>query len=378
MRNPTVTALLVAIALVMVVLIVRALRKPPPKPKRSRKSASDRDKTGGPAPARSDSRRAKSPAASDSDGDLAALPRMSVHADEELEMTKISLPTVAIDDEETDTDVAVGQTVLPILFDEDAAIDEPTSLNAFILVTAVGETDVGRRRKRNEDSWILLDDPSLIVVADGMGGYAGGDVASNLCVTTIADAFRGAPLKRVYFSLPKRADEVAQAIEMANRCIFDLASQREDLKEMGTTVVCARFSPNKQRVYIGHVGDSRCYVLREGRLHQITTDHTAESLGIKGPMGQTLIRALGVRKHVMVDVILGKPRAGDRYLLCTDGLTKMVDQAAIEAIMRRNVHPQEQVDALVAAANEAGGKDNITAVVVRVDPVSAPPPMAHP
>lgn len=372
MRNPTVTILLAAIALVMVVLIVRLLRKPPVKAKRSSKSTSQR-RTSSSRAASSTPTRERSSVVTRPRGELDTLPRMSVHSDDELEITKVSLPTVSIEDEETDTEIAAGQTVLPILFDEEAAKEEPTSLNAFILVTAVGETDIGRRRKRNEDSWILLDDPPLIVVADGMGGYAGGDVASSLCVTTIADAFQGKSLKRVYTSLPKRADEVAQAIEMANRCIYEQAQAREDLKEMGTTVVCARFSPNKQRVYIGHVGDSRCYVFRDGRLHQITTDHTAESLGIKGPMGQTLIRALGVRKTVMVDVILGKPRAGDRYLMCTDGLTKMIDHPAIEAIMQKNVHPQAQVDELVAAANAAGGKDNITAVVVRVDPVSAPP-----
>ncbi len=200
-----------------------------------------------------------------------------------------------------------------------------------------------------------------------MGGYSGGELASKLAVSTIskafdADAFEGSP----HESLPKRASELARAIQMANAVIHEKAESDPALEGMGTTVVAARFSANKQRLYIGHVGDSRVYRLRNGELKQMTADHTMKDFGVEGPQGAHLSRAVGVWPVVPIDVVLVKPQAGDVYLLCSDGLTKMVPNETIAKVLREEKSPSVAVTQLVDAANANGGKDNITVIVVRV------------
>lgn len=233
---------------------------------------------------------------------------------------------------------------------------------------AYGLTDVGPVRGTNEDCFISAEDLCLFVVADGMGGYAGGEVASNMAVTAIEQTFRERDFHKMHYQgLPRRSSELMQAIQNANGRIFKAAKSNRDLQDMGTTLICARFSPNKQRLYIGHVGDSRCYVLREGTLHQITTDHTMAQLGVTGKVAAQLTRALGIAPRVTVDLVLGKPRPGDRYLLCSDGLSKMVKDDAIRDILAAFPHPDDAAKRLVDAANESGGKDNITVILIRVD-----------
>jgi Protein phosphatase 2C len=213
------------------------------------------------------------------------------------------------DDDDDDDDADDGPSAVPIVYDEDAAIDEPTRISALILVSAAAQTDQGRKRRRNEDSFVVLEDHHLFVVADGMGGHAGGDVASKMAVETIADAFRkntfnGEP----YPDVPRRGAELAVAIQMANRAIYDHARANQAYQGMGTTVVSARFSPNKQRVYFGHVGDSRCYRLRSQALTQVTTDHTMGAQGVTGPLANHLNRAVGVAPGVKVDLLIARPR----------------------------------------------------------------------
>ena len=255
------------------------------------------------------------------------------------------------------------------VFDEDAAIDEPTGPLALILVHAAGQTDKGRVRKRNEDSYLALPKQNLYVVADGMGGYAGGDVASRVAVETVeqtyvSDKFPGEPFDK----LPKRASELIQSIEAANAAIHDQASKEPTYRGMGTTIVAARFSPRKQRLWIAHVGDSRCYRMRGKTLVQMTVDHTMAAAGSKGAGADRLMRALGIGKTVDVDLLVAKPRAGDIYLLCTDGLSKMLSFAELSDTLKRLPDPQEAVDELVRTANDHGGKDNVTVIVVRIDP----------
>lgn len=264
-----------------------------------------------------------------------------------------------------------------IVYDEDAARDEPTQKHPLILLSATAQTDTGARRKRNEDSVLVREDDGLFVVADGMGGYRGGEIASSLAVQTIEHAFssRSFPGPE-HESIPKRASELARAIQLANEVILDRAERERDLEGMGTTVCAARFSKDKQRLYIGHVGDSRVYRMRSGALEQMTCDHTMRGLGVTGAGAGHLSRAVGVWPTVPIDILLGKPEPGDVYLLCSDGLTKMVPDANIYDVLKDAASPNDAVNALVKAANDSGGKDNITVVVVQVAAPSQSSPAA--
>ncbi|MRG90802.1 SpoIIE family protein phosphatase [Polyangium spumosum] len=255
-----------------------------------------------------------------------------------------------------------------IVVDDDAAADEPTRASPFILVSAAGQTDKGQKRKNNEDSYVVVDEHGLFVVADGMGGYAGGEIASALTVEVIEKAFKTQTFEGpAYDNVPRRGSELARSIQMANKAVFEKAGADPMLKGMGTTVVAARFSLNKQRLYLGHVGDSRCYRLREGKLEQITTDHTMAALGFTGPaFAHRLNRAVGTQPSVEIDLIIGRPRPDDAYLLCSDGLSKMVPDEELRQILVETKHPQQAIDKLIARANEKGGHDNITAILVCV------------
>jgi PPM family protein phosphatase len=220
-------------------------------------------------------------------------------------------------------------------------------------------TDVGRVREGNEDSYMAHE--PLFAVADGMGGHQGGEVASRLALDTLREATDGAAL--------------AQAVQDANRAVFEQAGRDPALAGMGTTLTA--FLADGDTLRLAHVGDSRAYLLRDGELQRVTTDHTVvEGLVEKGeltpqeasihPQRSILTRAIGVDGEVQVDQASIQPRPGDRLLLCSDGLTGMVDEADIQRILEENTDPQAAADALVDAANEAGGQDNITAVVIDV------------
>jgi protein phosphatase len=142
---------------------------------------------------------------------------------------------------------------------------------------------------------------------------------------------------------------------------------------MGTTVVAAYFSPNKQKVYLAHVGDSRCYRLRKGELKQLTLDHTLGAAGITGKNADVLVRALGVEPKVQVDVSTEAPMPGDVYLLCSDGLTRMVDAEKIGTVLRENDDLGRATAKLVELANAEGGRDNITAILARITAAPGPP-----
>ena len=292
----------------------------------------------------------------------ALLPQINYEEDNDVEPTMVGASAAP-----RSTRPTYQPPVHQLVFDDEAAADEPTNPVALIVTSASAQTDKGLRRKRNEDSLLVDEDHTLYVVADGMGGYSGGELASKLAVSTIskafdADAFEGSP----HESLPKRASELARAIQMANAVIHEKAESDPALDGMGTTVVAARFSANKQRLYIGHVGDSRVYRLRAGELKQMTADHTMKDFGVEGPQGAHLSRAVGVWPVVPIDVVLVKPQAGDIYLLCSDGLTKMVSNETIAKVLREEKSPSVAVTHLVDAANANGGKDNITVIVVRV------------
>lgn len=245
--------------------------------------------------------------------------------------------------------------------------EEPTGPNALILVTAVGRTDPGLKRKHNEDAYVILEDHHLFVIADGMGRHAAGEVASQLCVDAITEAFRTGdfgPEREP--PLPKRASRLRGSILLANDRILSAAQENDAYAGMGTTVVAAYFSPNNQRVYVANVGDSRCYRLRDGKLHQITTDHTLGAAGIQGKSASVLSRAVGIEENVEVDASMESPLPGDIYLLCSDGLSRMVKDDEIQQTLVGVKDLEEATKILIDKANQGGGRDNITTILVRV------------
>jgi|GEM_PF-503085 len=246
--------------------------------------------------------------------------------------------------------------------------EEPTGPNALILVTAVGRTDPGLKRKHNEDAYATLEDHHLFVIADGMGRHAAGEVASQLCVDAISEAFRtGAFGSSRQPPLPRRASRLRASIQLANERILAAAQENDAYAGMGTTVVAAYFSANNQRVYIANVGDSRCYRLRGGKLTQLTTDHTLGAAGIQGKSSSVLSRAVGIEEGVEIDITMESPLPGDIYLLCSDGLSRMVADDVILETLQQVGDLEEATKVLIDKANQGGGRDNITTILVRVD-----------
>jgi protein phosphatase len=271
------------------------------------------------------------------------------------------------DDEGQDDFADQATPVVSIVLDEGADADDAEAAGDGYRLEIACASDRGLKRRRNEDSLLDLRDRHIFVVADGMGGHVGGDVASRLAVEVIGGAFADdAPPSEPLEGVPRLGAELARAILAANRRIYDQARAQPEYFGMGTTVVAARFSPNGRRLHLGHVGDSRGYRLRGGELAQLTTDHTLGAEGISGPMAGHLARALGVAPWVRVDVISMLPAPGDVYLLCTDGLTKMVSDEAIRDALVEQPGLEQAVQRLVAAANASGGRDNTTIVLVRV------------
>jgi len=232
-------------------------------------------------------------------------------------------------------------------------------------------TDVGLVRRTNQDHLLTVAD--LFAVADGMGGHAGGEVASRLAVEALQGAFgdgRDSP--------PASAD-LLEAMRTANRAVFEQAQADPDLRGMGTTMTAAALvvEDGEDRLAVANVGDSRAYVLSAGELTQLTEDHSvAEELVRQGqlhptevdvhPQRHILTRALGIQPEVDVDLWEVLPYLGDRLLLCSDGLVREMTDDQIAAVLRRLADPGEAAKELVARARANGGSDNISVVVVDV------------
>lgn len=305
-----------------------------------------------------------------------ATPPPTTHQNQHSEVhEEVTIPEnapVVIEDQPTDCAESnvgefqdIGRTH-KILIDAEAADEEPDNATSMYIVSAVGQTHVGRKRKCNEDAYLVLNESHLFIVADGMGGYAGGDVASKLACSTIEEAFREGSFEGAPGNVPLFGAQLSAAIQMGNQAIYKKAQSNTELARMGTTLVAARFSPKRQRIYIGHVGDSRCYRYRHGELTQLTTDHTVGSMGITGPNAQQLIRALGIAPSTEVDILIAHPRPGDTYLLCSDGLSKMLPDDGIAEVLKISASPKVAVETLVGRANDRGGKDNITVILIQI------------
>jgi serine/threonine protein phosphatase PrpC len=236
---------------------------------------------------------------------------------------------------------------------------------ALQIIEAAGRTDVGRQRETNEDAF--LESSPVFCVADGMGGARAGEVAARTAIETLAgesDSSTGAETL------------LAETARSANRRIHELAQADESLAGMGTTFTAVLVEDGD--VVTGHVGDSRLYRLRDGGLERLTRDHSlVEELVRRGelqpeeaevhPQRSIITRALGPEPEVEVETFTAPGRGGDVYLLCSDGLTAMVSEERVAEIMRETAALEETADKLVAAANEAGGKDNITVVLFRLE-----------
>jgi len=234
-------------------------------------------------------------------------------------------------------------------------------------------TDTGRQRRANEDAYYVR--APVFVVADGMGGAQAGEVASRIA----AEAFDR--------DLPSNPPEeiLREAFESANRKIHDHAATDESHAGMGTTLTAAIVDAEREEVAIGHVGDSRAYRLRGPKLERLTQDHSlVEELRRKGqltdeqaeehPQRSIITRALGPEAEVEPDVGTVTARPGDIYLVCSDGLTTMIGEERIAQILRSSTSLDAAVRALVDEANQAGGRDNITAVAFKLEEVGAPAP----
>lgn len=256
-----------------------------------------------------------------------------------------------------------------VSYEDEAEEEDATSPHVRILVTAKGDTDQGHKRRANDDALLMLPSRSLFAVADGMGGYAGGSVASRLAVDTLKQSFEEENFVgelSAETTIPRRGRELASSILQSHQAVFSAARAAPQYSHMGTTLVAARFSPNKQRVYIGNVGDSRCYRFRSGSLRQLTTDQTMGAIGFRGPRELDLSQAIGVSSNLSIDLIVDVPRADDIYLLCSDGLTKMASDQEIQSILAGRADLECAVYELIELANDRGGKDNVTVVLVQV------------
>jgi PPM family protein phosphatase len=227
------------------------------------------------------------------------------------------------------------------------------------------KTDIGRVRQRNEDSF-LLDEP-LYGVADGMGGQAAGDVASSTAVEVIRERARTTD--------SRDPDALVAIVREANSAIWKKAQADPSLKSMGTT--CTLVMINNSTVHLAHVGDSRAYLLRGGELSQITEDHTLVARMVREghlsadeaehhPQRNIITRVLGVDSDVQVDISSFDLIPGDRLIVCSDGLTSMVGPDDILRSMNEAPTAQAAAEALVDLANQAGGEDNITVIVINV------------
>jgi PPM family protein phosphatase len=231
-------------------------------------------------------------------------------------------------------------------------------------------TDTGRQRRANEDA--LLSRSPLFVVADGMGGAQAGEVASQLAV----EAFKGG-----LDDPPAPEEALARLAHEANTRIHERSHSHTEQAGMGTTLTALYVGP--EEVAIAHVGDSRAYCWRDGELIRLTEDHSlVDELLRQGrltpqeaeehPQRSVITRALGPELDVEVDTRSFRARAGDVYLLCSDGLTTMVSEDDLAAVLREHSDLRAAGEALIAAANQAGGRDNITVVLLRVEDVAAP------
>jgi len=250
-------------------------------------------------------------------------------------------------------------------------------------IEVAGETNVGMKRTHNEDNFSIVEESGLYIVADGMGGHASGEVASKMAVDAMREFFAATandPERTWPYKMDRskgyEENRLITGIKLANLRIFESAQRDSRQRGMGTTIV-SLFAV-EDGVYLAHVGDSRVYRRRDGKLEQLTEDHSLLNDYIKMknlsadeiasfPHKNVIVRALGMKDTVQVDVHVEEPVLGDVYLLCSDGLSGMVKDEEISAIATSENDLDVMCEKLIAEANKNGGVDNITVVAVRVE-----------
>ena len=263
----------------------------------------------------------------------------------------------------------------------------PESPPIRLKVVAAGVTDVGRKRDHNEDSFLIDEDLKLFVVADGMGGHAGGGTASRIAVETIdrelrqARSTQGSALDaRTALQDSPVPEAIRAAVERACIAIYSKAQEDPRLAGMGTTVISLLMK--EDQAFFAHVGDSRAYLIRGDLIQQISEDHSLVNEQIKAGMitpeeakhsryKNIITRSVGFEEEVQVDVMGLLSEPGDVFVLCSDGMANMMEDAEILHIVRH--HPLTEVPrTLVDLANERGGDDNITVIAVQIQAESVP------
>jgi PPM family protein phosphatase len=243
--------------------------------------------------------------------------------------------------------------------------------------SCAARTDVGVVRSGNEDSYLMATERGLFIVADGMGGHAAGEVASEMATRIIAESFH--PARGM--SDDELMSQMIGAIRSANESIFRRTLSEHDKRGMGTTTTVMTLLP--RRYLIGQVGDSRAYLLRGETLTQLTKDHSYVQEQVDAgrlqpeearthPYANVITRCVGSSSDVVPDLYFGTLEAGDLLLLASDGLTGMLDDPDVQEIMASGDPLETMIDRLIAGANHRGGLDNVTTILVRIEQVAAP------
>jgi serine/threonine protein phosphatase PrpC len=225
-------------------------------------------------------------------------------------------------------------------------------------------TDVGKVRDHNEDGYLVDGDLRLVAVADGMGGHRGGEVASATALSVMHEVFT-------------EGRDLQAAVVAANEAVFERSTEDDDVRGMGTTMTAGVLAEDGETLVIAHVGDSRAYLYRDGELSRVTTDHSlveeliragelTEEEALRDSRRSMITRAVGLEPDVEVDLYPVALQLGDRLVLCSDGLTDMVTDDGIAAAVAAESDPEKAALRLIDEANDAGGVDNITAVLVDV------------
>ena len=243
-------------------------------------------------------------------------------------------------------------------------------------------TDTGIKRTNNEDSFLVMESKNLYAVADGMGGHSSGEIASKIAVETISDFFRNSEISEdstwpyAYDdNISFEGNKLKTAVAVANEKIQEYASEHPESRGMGTTVVAVLVLDS--RLILCHVGDSRCYLLRDGKLSLVTSDHSwvneqvklgfmTEEEAQKHPFRNVITKALGTKCEATAEINETEGRSGDLLLLCTDGLNSMIPDIEIAKIVSKDTGLDEKARSLIDAANNAGGEDNITLVLLKI------------
>ncbi len=233
---------------------------------------------------------------------------------------------------------------------------------------AVGNSVIGMRRTNNEDAIYINEQKNLYLVADGMGGCNAGEVASSTAISAFVKAMENAENGEIL-------DKMISAVAQCNKEVYQKSRENIEFLDMGTTLVAVTIE--NEKMFVVHVGDSRVYLFRENNLQQITTDHsyvmelvkigsiTREEAEVH-PKRNIITRAIGIREDVEADTIIEDMKQGDKILLCTDGLSNMVSKGEMTKILIEQCSTEEKVKKLVVLANEKGGLDNISLILIEI------------